>query len=195
MRAHLVLGFNATLPISCISELKGLEKVIVYLPKLNELNPKSLGALRGLEKYLKERGISLETVYLEPCDPKSIFEVILKISDGDAFCYGSGMRSLGLMVLVACIVSSRRCKVKAFNDALRECMELELPLIQVKKEEAVALALAFSKGSVSPKDLEAYGIEKRTSWKVLNELVSRGFMKKVGRGKYEPLSVPWGPRT
>ncbi|ALU12563.1 hypothetical protein EYM_05185 [Ignicoccus islandicus DSM 13165] len=193
MRVHVVLGFDITFPVSCVSQLDNVGEVVIYVP--DTPNPRSEEALKSFEEYLKEKNISFEIVRLNPCDYNGIFEVILKLSENDVICFGSGMRSLSLMLILACFVSSIPCYVKVLNEALGKCMDIKFPIQPLKREEAIALALALTKGSVSPQDLEEYGLGRKTSWKVLNKLVDQGLLIKVKKGQYKASSVPWRPRT
>ena len=188
MRAHVPLGFDTTAPIACISrDLKNLREVIVYLAP--SPHPKSEDALKSLETYLSAVGVKAEVVQVNPCSTTSIFEVALWMDKDNLICGGSGFRALGLLLVLACIFSKRRCFLRASLETGGPCLEVdvsELASLALNEVEALAISIAVTQGKVSPSDLEKYGFSKKSAWKHINDLVDKGLLVKQGRGKYAP---------
>ncbi|NPA84495.1 MAG: hypothetical protein GXO07_00635, partial [Crenarchaeota archaeon] len=124
-RAHVPLGFDVTAPISCISSsLEEVEDVVVYVP--SQEHPKAADALSSFEAYLSAVKKPYEVVRLDPCSPKSLFAVMLKMGEENLVCGGSGLRALGALLIVACMLSKSKCLLVVSYEGGGPCLKLDL---------------------------------------------------------------------
>ncbi|ABU82319.1 helix-turn-helix domain-containing protein [Ignicoccus hospitalis] len=190
MRAHVPLGFDATQPITCVSSHLGeVTEVVIYVPK--ERSPKAEEALNAFLAFLKGAGKRSEVVYLNPCDGETLFQMVMNMGDDNLICGGSGLRVLGLQLLLACVLSRSRCKLWAGHEGGGPCLDLRVPDPFESKLEARAYAALALKGEASLDELsKELGVNKKTLWSALERLEKNGLVEKPKRGIYraKPLS-------
>ncbi|UXD22626.1 hypothetical protein IPA_06795 [Ignicoccus pacificus DSM 13166] len=188
MRAHVPLGFDVTAPISCLSSsIPEIEEVFIYVPQ--NKNPKSQEAINALMSYLRAVGKSGKVIEVNPCSKKTIMEMALNLSDRNLICGGSGFRAIGIELTLACLFTKSNCLLRVSLEAGGPCLEMELKELwegDLGRNEAIALAYAIVNGKVSPSELEELGMGRKTAWRVLNNLIDKGYLVKVERGRYAP---------
>ena len=190
-RAHVPLGFDATAPIACVSSaINDVDDVKIYMP--SDDHPKGLEALSSLSAYLSAVGKPYEVVKLNPCSSKALFEVMLNMRDRNLICGGSGLRALGALLIVSCLLSKSKCLLVVNYEGGGPCLRLELGELEFeRREEALAYAYLALKGEATLDEMSnELGMNKKSLWRVLGEMSDKGLVKKVKRGTYALVYDP-----
>lgn len=179
------MGFDATAPISCVSSaIEEVTDVVVYLP--SQEHPKSLEALNSFEAYLKAVGKPYTVVRIDPCNPKSLFEVMLRMKERNLICGGSGLRALGALLIVSCFLSKSECVLTVNYEGGGPCLRMKLGAWEFeRREEALVYAYLALKGEATLEELaNELNMNKKSLWRVLGDLSDKGLVRKVKRGTY-----------
>ena len=158
--------------------------IVVYTP--SQEHPKGLEALRSFKSYLSAIKKPYIINKIDPCSNKALFEVMLNMKERNLICGGSGLRALGVLLVVSCILSKSKCLLNINYEGGGPCLNIELDEIKFeRREEALIFAyLALNNESTLEELTNVLNINKKSLWRILDGMTNKGLVRKVKRGVY-----------
>ncbi len=188
----MALGFDVTLPISCLSLRIGeIDEVYIYISEEGGEYEKGRvsSALTALVQYLRGLRKEYKIVHVNPCTDDFMKKFLLNaLGRSNYICPSSGMRVFGILMVLLCLLARADCTVSIFTEGGGECKTFNTKQLKVieKDEFAEIYYYALARGVISVKEVsEDLSIRYKTAWELIKELERLGLMEKVGRGRYK----------
>ncbi len=192
MRAHLALGFEATLPISCLSlRINEIDEVYIYVAEMGGDYEKVRvsQALNALTQYLRGLRKEYKVIRVNPCSNEFVKIFILSIvGRSNYICPSSGMRVFGILMVLLCLLVRADCTVTILTEGGGQCVTFNTRKLKVIEKEEIAEIYYYllAKGEASVKEIsDALSIKYKSVWEMIKNAESVGLIERTGRGRYK----------